>query len=78
MSIAIQPDATVTGERISGGPRESRTVTGTLLPQDQYDPPEVARVRVPTEDYPTTGAQSKIAVHRDTLRPGSPAGGATR
>jgi hypothetical protein len=79
MSTTIQPGAVVTGERFGSGPHgESRTVTGPLLPQDPHDPPEVARLRVPTEDDPATGAQAKIAVYRDTLRPSNATGGSPR
>jgi hypothetical protein len=74
MSTTIQPGSIVVGERCGAGSRESRTVTGPLLPQDPHEPCHIARIRVAVEDDPSTGAEAKIAVHRDTLRPGSPKG----
>jgi hypothetical protein len=79
MSSTIQPGAIVTGERVDAGPPEvGRMVTGPLLPPHEFDPPEIARIRIPTEDDPSSGAEAKIAVHRHTLQPTHPKGGSPR
>jgi hypothetical protein len=73
MSTTIQPGAIVTGQRFCAPtPGESRTVTGPLLPRDECELPEIARIRVPSEDDPATGMHAKVAVHRHTLRPTEP------
>jgi hypothetical protein len=79
MSTTSKPGAIVQGERVTACARgESRTVTGPLLPPDECDLPEIARIRVTSEDDPATGMQAKITVHRTTLQLIHPRGGSPR